>query len=78
MRGAEAFLHLPPSILQADRLFEETGILRSKPHSPPRASIQQSVPKETIPTWPAVAALLLALLAPSQGIRKSVQLLIAV
>ena len=35
MRGAEAFLHLPPPILRANRLFEETGILRSKPHSPP-------------------------------------------
>ena len=36
MRGAEAFLHLPPPVLQVNRLFEETGILRSKPH--PQAS----------------------------------------
>ena len=35
MRGAEAFLHLPPPVRQANRLFEETRILRSKPHYPP-------------------------------------------
>ena len=35
MRGDEAFLHLPPAILPAGRLFEETGILRSKPYFPP-------------------------------------------
>ena len=34
--------------------------------------------KKTIPTWPVFAAPLLALLAPSQGIEKSVQFLIAV
>ena len=34
MLGVEAFLHLPPLVLQASCLFEETGIHRSKPHSP--------------------------------------------
>ena len=28
-------MHLPPSILRASRLFEETGILRAKPHHIP-------------------------------------------
>ena len=35
MGGAEAFLHLPPPVLQVNCLFEETGILRSKPHPLP-------------------------------------------
>ena len=34
MRADVAFLHLPPSILRADQLFEGTGVLRSKPHCP--------------------------------------------
>ena len=72
MRGVEAFLQLPPPILRADRLFEETGILRSKPHSPLSSKHPTERSGKTIPTWPVVAALLLALLAPSRGNGKSV------
>ena len=78
MREAEAFLYLPPSVLRVNRLFEETGILRSKPHSPPSSKHPTERSGKTIPTWPVVAALLLAPLAPSQGTGKSVQFLIAV
>ena len=78
MRGVEAFLHFPPSVLRANRLFEETGIPRYKPHSPSSSEHPTEHPEKTIPTWPVVAALLLALLAPSRGTGKSVQFLIAV
>ena len=42
---------------------------------PPRASIPQSAPEKTIPTWPVAVALLLIPLAPSQATGKSVQFL---
>ena len=78
MRGVEAFLHLPPSVLRANRLFEETGILRSKPHSPSSSEHPTERPEKTIATWPVVVALLLAPLAPSRGTGESVHFLIAV
>ena len=78
MRGAGAFLHSPPPILQVDRLFEETGILRSKPHPLPSTNHPTECSGKIIPTWPVAATLLLAPLAPRQVTGKSVQFLTAV
>ena len=78
MRGAEAFLHSPPPVRQVNRLFEETWILRSKPHPLPSSKHPTERSGNTIPTWPVAATLLLALLAPSRETGKSVQFLTAV
>ena len=78
MPGVEAFLHLPPSVLRPNRLVKEPGIIKSKPHSPSSSNLPTECPEKTIPTWPAAAALLLALLTLSRGIGESVQFLIVV
>ena len=51
------FFHLTPSILRANRLFEGTGILRSKPHLLPLSEHPTERSRERIiPIWPVAAA----------------------